>query len=107
MAQISHGEVSVVIPDDLPIPAEAGKLSGAQVRAIPKPRRGIGAAAADTADAMRKLISLSSSAAGPALEGLRKDGEAWTAGHRRMHDGIVVKPLPLSAAAPNAVGRSR
>lgn len=57
MAQINHGEVSVTIPDELPIPAEAGKLTNDQVLLLPKPPRGIGVATADAADAMRKAGS--------------------------------------------------
>lgn len=54
MGSVSHGEVSVVIPDDIEVPAEAGKLSADQVQAIPKPPRGIGSATSDTAEAARK-----------------------------------------------------
>ncbi len=84
MAQISHGEVSVVIPDDLPIPAEAGKLSGAEVLAIPKPPRGIGAATADTASAMRKTQGKFIFPADVTPDGLESAGE-----HAESIDNVV------------------
>lgn len=84
MAQITHGEVSVTIPDDLPIPTEAGKLSYDQVLAIPKPPRGIGAATADTADAMRKAGAKFISPADVTPEALEKAGE-----HAEDIDNII------------------
>lgn len=75
MAQITHGEVSVSISEDLPIPAEAGKLSYDQVLAIPKPPRGIGAATADTAEAMRKAAGKFIAPADVTPDVLEKAGE--------------------------------
>jgi len=42
MAQITHGEVSVTIPDDLPVPTEAGKLRYDRVLASRNGREGAG-----------------------------------------------------------------
>ena len=75
MPQITHGEVTVGIPDELPIPAEAGTLSPAEVVAIPKPPRGIGAAAAATAEAARKAGGNFVMPAGVTPEALEKAGE--------------------------------
>jgi hypothetical protein len=54
MAVLTEGTVTVNIPDDIVIPAEAGTLSSDKVRAIPKPRRGIGLVADQTATEMEK-----------------------------------------------------
>ena len=53
MAQITHGEVTVLVPDSIQIPAEAGKLSPDQVSEIAKAPRGIGIATANAAAAAR------------------------------------------------------
>ena len=54
MAVVTHGTVSVTIPDELAPPARAGKLNADEVRRLPKAPRGIGLAGAHAADAIAK-----------------------------------------------------
>jgi len=75
MSQITHGEVTIEVPDDLPIPAEAGKLSNDQVQAIAKPPRGIGSASSDTAEAARKAGAKFVMPADVTADGLEKAGD--------------------------------
>ena len=53
MATITEGNVSVVVPEHISIPVEAGTLSKDQVRRLIKARRGVGLACGATAQAMR------------------------------------------------------
>jgi hypothetical protein len=54
MATLTEGSVTINIPDDITIPAQAGTLNEAQIRAIPKPRRGLGLVTDQTASEMEK-----------------------------------------------------
>lgn len=54
MAEIQHGTVRVSIPDELPLPAQAGNLSPEEVRRIAKAPRGLGLACDAAADALVK-----------------------------------------------------
>lgn len=54
MLEIQHGTVSVSIPDEFAMPAEAGNLSSEEVRRIAKAPRGIGLACDAAADALEK-----------------------------------------------------
>jgi len=63
------------MPDDIEVPADAGKLSNDQVQAIAKPPRGIGSAASDTADAIRKAEGRFVLPVGVTADGLEKAGD--------------------------------
>lgn len=52
MPDLVHGDVTVRLPDNLPLPAEAGKLSPEEVARVPKARRGLGAACDSAAAAL-------------------------------------------------------
>ena len=75
MSEIKHGTVTVVIDDSIEIPANAGNLSPKEVLEIPKPPRGIGAAASDTAEAARNAGGKFVMPAGVTPDGLEKAGE--------------------------------
>ena len=79
MPEFKHGEVSVAIADDLPIPAAAGTLSALDVARLPKAPRGLGAACVDTADAFTKAAAAFVPPLGITPDSLRKaarDAEA-------------------------------
>ncbi len=54
MPQIKEGTVTIIVPDTIEIPEKAGKLKPEEVKRIPKVRRGIGLACANTAVEMGK-----------------------------------------------------
>jgi hypothetical protein len=54
MAEIKHGTITVAIPDELALPAQAGSLSAEQVAHLPRAPRGIGLACTNAADALEK-----------------------------------------------------
>ncbi len=54
MTDMIQGTITVKIPDSIEIPEKAGKLSPEDVKHLPKPRRGLGVACENTADAMVK-----------------------------------------------------
>lgn len=54
MADVKQGSVTVVIPDHIAIPAQAGELTSKDVQRLQKARRGIGLTCDATAAAMDK-----------------------------------------------------
>lgn len=52
MAIVTHGTISIQIPDELALPEKAGNLSPEEVARIPKPPKGLGYVCAQTAKAM-------------------------------------------------------
>lgn len=52
MANVSHGTITIQIPDALALPEKAGSLSPEEVARIPKPPKGLGYVCAQTAKAM-------------------------------------------------------
>ena len=53
MKEIKNGTVTVAVPDDFDIPAEAGMLCGKSVLRLVKARRGVAETCAQAAEAMR------------------------------------------------------
>jgi len=54
MAEIKQGAVTATVPDHIEIPAQAGKMSPAEVSSLGKSRRGIGLTSEQPAEALRK-----------------------------------------------------
>jgi hypothetical protein len=52
MADVTHGTITIQIPDELALPAKAGSMSPEEVARIPKPPKGIGYVCAQTAKAI-------------------------------------------------------
>lgn len=74
MAQITHGDVVVTLPDDLPIPERAGAMSPIEVARTPKAPRGLGAACDDAAAAIVKAGAMFVAPLGVTPDSLRKTG---------------------------------
>ncbi|GMU41975.1 MAG: hypothetical protein AMXMBFR23_28410 [Chloroflexota bacterium] len=74
MPEIKQGTVTIIIPDALALPPEAGTLSVKEVRSIAKTRRGVGAACEATADALSKLDGRFAPPAGVTADSLRAAG---------------------------------
>lgn len=72
MPVITHGTVTVTIPDTLVIPANAGNLTPQEVLKIPKARLGIGLACEQAASALEKTTNFAAGAITP--HGLRRKG---------------------------------
>ncbi len=72
MPQLTHGTVTVSVPDHIEIPAQAGNLSAEQVLALPKARRGIGLACDQAATALGNVKDFA--AGGITPDSLRKKG---------------------------------
>jgi hypothetical protein len=58
MAEMNHGTVTIQFADHIQIPPEAGTLSPSDIARIEKARRGVGATAMLTAEAIRKQPQL-------------------------------------------------
>ncbi len=54
MAELIHGTVTIVLPDGVELPADAGHLSPADKRKLPKARKGIGLACSLAAAELEK-----------------------------------------------------
>jgi hypothetical protein len=54
MSQLKQGSVVITLPTHIEVLPDAGKMTPEQVKAIEKPRRGIGLACEQTAAAMQK-----------------------------------------------------
>jgi hypothetical protein len=54
MAELKHGTITVMIPDHIPLPENAGSLTSVELARLEKPRRGLGLACQKTAEAIRK-----------------------------------------------------
>lgn len=52
MAEIQHGHVTVVVPDDVDLPGKAGQMSPTEVQRLPKARKGVGLTCLMTAEAL-------------------------------------------------------
>jgi len=55
MANLTHGKVTIAIPKELELPAEAGKLSAAEIQRLPKAPKGLGTACEQAAAALEKV----------------------------------------------------
>ncbi len=75
MLEIQHGTVSVSIPDEFAMPAQAGNLSQEDVRHIAKAPRGIGLACDSAADVLEKSGAKFVSPAGVTPASLRALGK--------------------------------
>jgi hypothetical protein len=73
LAELKYAHITVTVPDHIVIPPEAGNLSDAAVREIPKARRGLGAAS-EQAAACLENAGPTFVAPGITPEGLRSKG---------------------------------
>lgn len=75
MSEIQHGTVSVSIPDQFALPAQAGNLSPDDVRRIARAPRGIGLVCDAAADVLEKSGSKFTAPAGVTPASLRTLGQ--------------------------------
>ncbi len=74
MSEIQHGTVTVSIPDEFTLPAQAGNMSQDEVRRIAKAPRGIGLVCDAAADALEKSGTRFTAPAGVTPASLRAKG---------------------------------
>jgi len=89
---LTHGQVTIQIPDSVPLREQAGKMSPEEVSRTPKPPSGLGRACEETAEAM-----VNAGAAFVAPAGVTPESLA-TAGQRADEiDGLIASVLFLLA----------
>lgn len=76
MAVITHGTVAITIPDNHPLPAQAGKLTKQQIQDMPPPPRITGKVCIQAADAIGRAGVAFSAPPGVTAQSLREAGEA-------------------------------
>jgi hypothetical protein len=74
MPEIQHGTVTVVIPDEFALPAQAGNMSPDDVRRIAKAPRGLGLVCDSAADVLEKSPTKFTAPAGVTPATLRAKG---------------------------------
>ena len=72
---ITHGTITVAVPDHLAPPEKAGKMTADEIARIPKPRRGIGVVCDQAADAMEKAAGKFAPPPGVTADSLRQAGQ--------------------------------
>jgi hypothetical protein len=72
---ITHGTITVSVPDHLAPPEKAGKMTAEDIARIPKPRRGIGLVCEQAAEAMAKAADKFTPPPGVTADSLRDAGQ--------------------------------
>lgn len=83
MPEIKEGTVTVVIPDTLQLPDNAGQLSKKEKQSLPRARRGIGLVGEHTAIGMKKSEDTAE------IEGISADGLAKMCADAESIDTVI------------------
>jgi len=75
MADITHGTITLQVPDNLAPPPQAGKLTPKDMSRIPKPPRGVGRLCNQAADALERAGSSFAPPPGVTAQSLREAGQ--------------------------------
>jgi hypothetical protein len=93
MAEITHGTITIQVPDELAPPEQAGKLSPEQVARIPRAPRGIGLMCMQAADAAEKAGNKFALPPGVTPDSLRAAGQRADLIDQLLLDIDVVKQI--------------
>lgn len=91
MAQVTHGTVTVTMPDSIPLPAQAGKLSKDDMKQMPPPPRIVGKVCIQAADAIASAGVAFSPPPGVTEQSLRLAGECVDGLDKHMIDMAVIR----------------
>lgn len=97
MALITHGTVTVDIPDNDPLPPKAGKLSKEDIQNLPPPPRITGRVCIQAADAIDRAGTAFSPPPGVTIASLRAAGESVENIDKRILDMEVMRRKLLQA----------